>query len=429
MAKKGGHAPVGGRPACAGVNRTETGGRRGRLTARALLAVMSCAVVLAVAPVAGADTFGSPLRAPNYPYGCTEVYTPGLSVIPFPAASSCIWGDVPAPTEVSTTQNVTFAPSIVGTGTVTQVRIEAGNSTGPMQLVVMRSLYENTLTIGKPNDACCIPVAQSQVFTPTPNAVTTVPVDLPMREDPTPAQTDITTIADFDTLTLAVLAPGVQVPLYSTGDTYLGSPAPADFYWATASPSTITPGFSTDSGGWAVDMNADFTPTGTATPTGGGAPTPAPSPTPTPVPPPAPSPTPTPTPAPVPVLKLTSGRVVPVKAGDANVPVTCSTAAQCAGRLLLENAPLSATHAASAAQTGNDGSAGEGAKVRHRALRAVTYGSASFTLASGTAKTLNVPLTKAGRALLSKRHRTAAVWADVRLAGGGASSTRVMLRG
>jgi hypothetical protein len=133
---------------------------------------------------------------------------------------------------------------------------------------------------------------------------------------------------------------------------------------------------------------------------------------------------------PVLVLKLTPRRVVPVKAGDANVPVTCSTAAQCVGRLLLQNAPLSATHTVSAARTGNDGRAGEGAKVKHRAPRTVTYGSASFTLASGTAKTLNVPLTKAGRALVAKRHRTAAVWADVQLAGGGASSsTRVMLRG
>jgi len=96
---------------------------------------------------------------------------------------------------------------------VTQVRVGVGASTGPMRVVVMRALYENTVTPGRPNDACCIPVAQSQVFTPRANAITAVPVSLPVWEDPTPPPEDITTIADFDTLGLAVLAPGVRVPL------------------------------------------------------------------------------------------------------------------------------------------------------------------------------------------------------------------------
>ena len=98
--------------------------------------------------------------------------------------------------------------------------------------------------------------------------------------------------------------------------------------------------------------------------------------------------------------------------------MTCTAAAPCAGRLLLENAPLPGTHAAAAR--------------KHRKAKApgtVTYGSASFMLASGTNKTLSVALSKAGRALFSKGHRTAGVWADVQLTGGGApTSSRITLR-
>jgi hypothetical protein len=93
------------------------------------------------------------------------------------------------------------------------------------------------LTPGRPNDACCFPVARSQVFTPQPNAITNVAVNLPVKEDATPPPEDTTTIADFDTIGLAVLAPGVPVPLYYTGD----PSQPADFVWNTSTPSTVTP--------------------------------------------------------------------------------------------------------------------------------------------------------------------------------------------
>ena len=90
-----------------------------------------------------------------------------------------------------------------------------------------------------------------------------MPVNLPVTEDPTPPPEDTTTIADFDTLGLAVLAPQVSVPLYFTGD----YSAPADFLWNTSTPSTVTPGFYTDTGGFFVAMNADWT---AAAPPGGG---------------------------------------------------------------------------------------------------------------------------------------------------------------
>jgi hypothetical protein len=242
---------------------------------------VAVAAFAAASTPALAVTFGTPLGTapfnapPTYATDCSGYWTPFLGQQPVysPAgppnlATSCIWIHVPTPAEVAAAGGANISLEPPGTGTVTQVRVGVGATTGPMQVVVMRSLYENTTTPGRPNDACCFPVARSQAFTPQANSITTVPVDLPVTEDPTPPPEDTTTIADFDTLGLAVLEPQVPVPLYFTGD----YSAPADFLWNTSTPSTVTPGFYSDTGGFFVAMNADWTAAapGGAGPGGGG---------------------------------------------------------------------------------------------------------------------------------------------------------------
>jgi hypothetical protein len=61
--------------------------------------------------------------------------------------------------------------------------------------------------------------------------------------------------------------------------------------------------------------------------------------------------------------------------------------------------------------------------------KTVTYGSAPFLLPPGAAKLLSVPLLGPGKALFSKKHHTAVVWANVQLTGGRATSTRITLHG
>jgi hypothetical protein len=332
--------------------------------------------LLALPASASAISFGLPLgkppldKPPTYPYDCSVVVSPFLGPTLLPTATgrpatSCIWIHVPSPAEVQAAggRNISLEPP--GTGTVTQVRVEAGPHTGPMQVVVMRALYRNTTTPGKPEDACCFPVARSQVFTPRANAITTVTVNLPVREDATPQADDITTIADFDTLGLAVLAPNVPVPLYYTGD----SSQPADFIWSTSTPSTVTPGIGYDTGGFFVALGAEFTPGG-----GGG----------------------------------TGGPIgfpgtVPIRRGNAQLPLRCLANAQCAGQLRLQNG---------AAMTARDTIAT--AAGRAFAARIATYGSASFTISKGKRKTIAVHLNSAGRRLLAG-HRRVKVWANVRL--------------
>ncbi len=243
----------------------------------ALLVVVVPASLAAPAATAAGAAFGTPLG--TAPFNAPPANQSDCGAVPAPAfnlveplvgpdggvARTCIWTHVPTPSETAAAGGANVSLEPPGTGTVTQVRVGVGPVTGPMQVVVMRALYQNTVTPGRPTDACCTAAARSPVFTPRANAITTVPVSLPVREDATPGPTDITTIATFDTLGLAVLAPGVPVPLYYTGD----PSAPADFVWNTATPSTVTPGFTTDTGGFFVALSADWS-AGTAGATGGG---------------------------------------------------------------------------------------------------------------------------------------------------------------
>ncbi len=63
-----------------------------------------------------------------------------------------------------------------------------------------------------------------------------------------------------------------------------------------------------------------------------------------------------------------------------------------------------------------------------RAPKRISYGRAPFKLAGGSTATVHVALNGAGRKLVSKRHRAAVVWLNVRfVSGGGSRSTRLML--
>ena len=85
---------------------------------------------------------------------------------------------------------------------------------GPMQIVVLRSYYQNNLQDpGHPNFFCCFLQEYGPTFTPAPNAVTTVPVTLGMVEDPTPAANDGNTVAKGDFLGLAVLSGTTPIPV------------------------------------------------------------------------------------------------------------------------------------------------------------------------------------------------------------------------
>jgi hypothetical protein len=288
-----------------------------------------------------------------------------------------------------------YAPQ---SGTVTAVRIRVGAVTGPMQVVVMRSLYQNKAgDPGHPYFACCFVEHYGPVFEPQPNAVTTVPTNLPMTEEATPPPEDFTTNAAGDFLALSVLAPNVPVPMFIDNQSGDSGFYPAPTEQTVPAPSQNPVFQSTDLFAGQVLIAGELD-------TGGGAPA-APAGA-------APTAAPAPlvaAPAQIPQLTLPVA-AIPVKGNTATVPLQCLVL-DCTGILALQNAPQAVpAHVA-----------------RHRSKapkakrpKIVNYGSTSFSLKAGASGKVKVKLNSAGRVAL-KRHHTVKAWANLRFtAGGGA---------
>ncbi|HEY4974051.1 MAG TPA: hypothetical protein VII41_10605 [Steroidobacteraceae bacterium] len=344
-------------------------------------------------------TFGTNLaQQPNAPLKCSEgVLNQFLGQFIFgPFSGDCMWSSI----VVGSIAESLTAPA---SGTVTTVRVRIGAETGPMQVNVVRFLFRQTGDPAKPELACCFLEAYGPVFTPTPNAITTVATNLPVTVEATPPPNDTTTIAATDQLALASLNPGVQVPLFATkgGEndpsvlSYAWYPAPSAPGVPAPSPNPLG-GFA-DMSGFKVLMNADLD-------TGGGAP-PGPAPAPAgPTPPPAP-------PAAIPAFVLPR-LTVPVRGGMATVPIQCLVL-DCSGLIALQSAQQ----------------AGAASAANKQAPRIISYGTARFSLKAGTTGKVKVKLNAAGRRLV-RSHRRATVWANVRFTSGAGSakSARVTLK-
>lgn len=125
-------------------------------------------------------------------------------------------------------------------GTVTKVRIKSGPSPAPLQITILRKLFQSSKS--KPNQidsVCCTGVSESAVFTPTPNAVTEVPVNLAVSMQPA---------LDGDTgyhdiVAVAGAGPG-QLPIASVGPHNLfvnGSDTPfTEFFYPKIAPGTAS---------------------------------------------------------------------------------------------------------------------------------------------------------------------------------------------
>ena len=338
---------------------------------------------VAIAPVAEGQTFGADLsKAP------TNEYTCGMNIPPlgfYPGAGSCLYFSI-APTP--------YAPS---SGTVTAVHVRIGPHTGPMQVVVLRSLYQNHLgDPGHPYFACCFVESYGPIFEPQPNTVTTVPVDLPVTEEPTPPAEDFTTNAAGDFLALSVLAPNVPIPIALDNSTPVSGFYPAPTAQTVAAPAPNPIFATTNLTAGEVMLSADLTPAA-------GAPAPGP--------PVSPGLNRNGNGGGVPALTLPR-TVIPVARNTAGVPVQCLVL-DCRGSIALQSAPLSGLAAAASAKK----------------AKRITYGAASFSLKAGTNGKVKVKLSARGRGLV-RSHARAKVWANITFsAGGGApKSVKVTLK-
>jgi hypothetical protein len=267
-------------------------------------------------------------------------------------------------------------------GTVTQVAVRVGPLTGPMQVVVMRAFRDFNSTA---SPVCCTEVGRTPVFTPTPNAVTTIATAIAVRKDvvPDPVNNTVT----FDSLALSVLAPNVPVPAFDTG-----RHDPGDFSIpsAVAYHPAVGPGQeafrSSGVGGFQVLMAADVTPSATGAgpaPAGGGT---------------APA-----------AIRLVQP-AVSVRNGIAPVLIRCNLATgRCTGTLRLQSRRVA------------------GAAAVGKAARTVTYGTAKISVAAGRQARVKVRLSKAGRRLV-RAHRRTKVWLNATVGGKRLAATRLTLK-
>lgn len=344
---------------------------------------------------ASASTFGGDLsNAPNVSTTCGEGVFPYFSA-PMGSPSCMYFSGSP-----------TSSPYAPTSGTVTAVHVRVGAVTGPMQVVVMRSLYQNKVgTPGEPYFACCFVERYGPIFTPQPNSVETVKADLPMTEEPIPPADDFTTNAAGDFLALSVLAPNVPIPAFrDEKSSYSGYyPAPSEGSSPAPGPTPLTA--ATDGVGAEVLLSADLESEGAPagkTPASAG-PVPAPANTP---------------PAQAnpqrlfPTLTFPKS-VVPVRNGTVSLPLQCA-AADCVGNVLLQNLEQ---QGATIAKT----------NTSKKKRKKITYGTGSVNVKVGLTGSVKVKLTAAGRKT-AKAHRKLVVWANFTL-GSTKLSKRITLTG
>lgn len=312
-------------------------------------------MLLAILPAsAGAVTFGADLSRPaNYKGDCTV-----RPIFPFPpGAATC----------TVTNSGALFNPAetfaVPDTGTLTAVRVKVGSITGPMRVEILRA-YRAPGSVAE--IACCFGFGESQVFIPAANAITTVPVNLPVRADHVPDSAS--GVFNFDTMALSVLQPGVPIPMHDTGD-YSGNGPTGGAYFPAfedGQERVDMAGFS----GYQVLMQGELTPSGQTSGEPPGA-------------------NPAPPKSVVPASPVDLGaRVARVRNGRVAIPLVCRLTTLCDGRLqLLGRAP------------------GAAAAAAKRKKKTSVYGRSRFRIPAGKTRKVKVKLNGAGKRALKRRKR------------------------
>ena len=342
-----------------------------------LAGVAALVLVLGVAP-AGAVTFGANLaRTPDNAATCVNLQL----IVNSPTCTV-------ESTNLATGESG-FPPA--GDGIVTNVRLRVGPRTGPMQIVLEQALRQpNPFEPGKPNYACCTLIDASPVFTPTANAVTTVPVNFRVLQSTTPDENGY--YVDQH-LALSVLDPTVPIPASLNPSAFVGAWFPA---WSQIGELKVGPSGSPLQADVLMSAEWQRVSRSTGGSTGGGTPTPLPT---------------------VPGSPLQLPQAIrPVRNDRAFIPLLCGRDTACVGRLLLQSRQGgAAARLATVAARKKKGQRSTPTASRARAGD-LTYASVKFRVPAGKSKTIRAKLGKAGKRLLRK-HKRAKVWLNVRMSG------------
>ncbi|HEX2160265.1 MAG TPA: hypothetical protein VHF88_00395 [Thermoleophilaceae bacterium] len=176
------------------------------------LRIALCAPTIAavLAPAAAAQvTVGAPLNVPaNVAEGCESTVLPPLrNVIPVPATCT-YWGMDSAGSWTSQTPR--------GGWRIVRARVRTGPRVGPMAFTVVRAMRSQAGTVDNGGPAgiiCCTTPFESQVFTPQPNTVNEVPVNLPVVNTVEVIDGEPVEVVDY--LGITLLSLGSSLPLHT----------------------------------------------------------------------------------------------------------------------------------------------------------------------------------------------------------------------
>ncbi|MGH2939099.1 MAG: hypothetical protein ACRDPE_13375 [Solirubrobacterales bacterium] len=251
--------------------------------------------------------------------------------------------------------------------------------------------------------ACCFFASDTGPFQLTPNAITTIPLDIPVERNTKEG------VLGVDLVSVSAENDGGSLPLREVGPHNVlsipdGNPMAGAFYPRLGRIPNDSQGgrheIQEGVPGLELLVRWTFCAAGDVTCTPGAAPSPA-------GPAPAPQPAPTPTPGGPRAPRLAGNQAV-VQGANALVGLVCGGDAACEGRLSL----LGSTATASAA-------AGK--------AKPVVYGGASYKLAAGAKGTVKVTLTAKGKKLLRK-HAKATVTLRLAPKGGTPTTAKLTLR-
>ena len=336
------------------------------------VALAALLVLVTAVPATAQLRFGANLNRPaNVGYGCETLPTTDFLGNRFFLPSgfgTCTYMGAGSAT------NLAESPQAPAEGVVVRVLVKAGPQVGPMRAVILRSTRSTTVGL-----ACCFFAAQSQVFVPQPNAITAVPVRLPMRKD---FQQDFGETIDY--LGISVLAAGVPIPGHDEGVPGDVSRNASLAWWPDVQPGD-TRADGAGVGAFTPLIAGDLFPVCNATPIRGAA-------------------TVAQQVACIPGLQIVDSLATVAGAG-VFATVVCNIAAPCNGDVRFQSRRVRLASAA----------------------RALTYGRIRFKVASGERRRVRGKLSVAGRRLLRGRRR-AKVYANTRVGGRLIASRRVTLR-
>jgi hypothetical protein len=349
--------------------------------------VIVVALTLVFAAPAGAQTIGADLDRPaNAPNTCRQL----PSTDPFGGRAyiapifvrdgiSCTYLGTGPP--VAPTREITGAP---GPGIVTAVRVKVGPVTGPMVVTVLQTQRstndpatpENPDRVGA-GFVCCIHAGATPIFTPAPNAITTVATRLPMRFD---FNADVGETRDY--LGLTVIGLDTPIPAHDTGTSNdVNAPSALAFFPGVAPGDIRADGAGVR--GYVPLLNADF-------------------------------------------VALCRGAALRSTAAAAQSSRCAPRAGLLNGRVTITRGGLLLSLPCNLASACSGVARVESASGRSRGRR-TTFATRRFKLAAGAAKSLTAPLSAPGRRFVRGR-RTVGAWVNVRLGKQLVAAHRVTLR-